>query len=85
MFYVATSQGRCQLYYHGYLFNRNNCTENRTYWRCAQNGRLNCGARIVGTSSGLTVTKPIHNHEPFTSLEKTRHFASVTGLKNNLS
>lgn len=96
--YIKSTHGRYQLYYNGYLFNRNHSTGrgvrtvdlisalisyrllyslgSKTYWRCAQNGKLNCSARIVGNEFGLTVTKPIHNHAPFLSLEKTKCHAA---------
>ena len=28
------------------------------------NGKLKCSARIIGTATGLTLSKPEHNHEP---------------------
>lgn len=30
--YVKTQHGRFQLYYNGYLYNRNMCSEQKTYW-----------------------------------------------------
>jgi len=53
------------LYYNGYLYNRNHSSGSKTYWRCTQNGRSKCSARIVGTMTGITITKPHHNHDPF--------------------
>jgi hypothetical protein len=80
--YIKSTHGRYQLFYNGYLFNRNHSTGSKTYWRCAQNGKLNCSARIVGNEFGLNVTKPIHNHEPFLNLEKTKCHAAKY-LQNN--
>lgn len=62
--YINSTHGRYQLYYKGYLYNRNLSSGMKTYWRCTQNGRSKCSARIVGTIDGLTVTKPHHNHGP---------------------
>ena len=62
--YITSTHGRYQLYYNGFLYNRNLSSGSKTYWRCTQNGRSKCSARIVGTINGLTVTKPHHNHGP---------------------
>ena len=52
------------MFFNGYLFNRNLSSGSKTYWRCTWNGRSKCTARIVATRDGITVTKPLHNHDP---------------------
>ncbi|KAG5672372.1 hypothetical protein PVAND_002504 [Polypedilum vanderplanki] len=79
--YLTTPHGRFQLYYNGFLYNRNMSSQLKTYWRCTMNGKLKCSARIIGTPNGFTLSKPQHNHEPttFISSASGQQLCSVKG------
>lgn len=70
-----THRGKPQLTVKGFTYHINNKTKDKTYWICARNRSIRCGARLITktTSTGddvIVKRKEQHNHPKNVDEEK---------------
>lgn len=74
--FVLSRRGKPQLLYRSYLFNSDAIKNGRVYWRCSENRRNGCAARLLTIQDKLIEKYPTHDHPPYAFRVEGKQFIS---------